>query len=111
MGALMARKDLLKGLMSGDPPAREDAAPLPRYARGAIGAVSRSIADLKSRSLTEVPAAAIDDVFDSSDQPQVAEGEFVCLAGLEGDGPRVPAQPSGEVGPGLIVSSVLAKAM
>ena len=35
----MARKDLLKGLMSGDPPAREDAAPLPRYARGAIGAV------------------------------------------------------------------------
>ena len=57
----MARKDLLKGLMSGDPPAREDAAPLPRYARGAIGAVSRSIADLKSRSLTEVPAAAIDD--------------------------------------------------
>lgn len=57
----MARKDLLKGLMSGDPPARKDAAPLPRYARGAIGAVSRSIADLKSRSLTEVPAAAIDD--------------------------------------------------
>ena len=41
----MARKDLLKGLMSGDPPAREDAAPLPRYARGAIGAVSRSIAE------------------------------------------------------------------
>ncbi len=57
----MARKDLLKGLMGGDPPPREDATPLPRYARGAIGAVSRSIADLKSRSLTEIPAEAIDD--------------------------------------------------
>ena len=57
----MARKDLLKGLMGGDPTPREDAPPLPRYARGAIGAVSRSIADLKSRSLTEIPAEAIDD--------------------------------------------------
>lgn len=64
----MARKDLLKGLMeaakapaptpasgSGDEKdkARVDAA-RPRYSRGAIGAVSQSIADLKSRSIQEI---------------------------------------------------------
>lgn len=52
----MARKDLLKGLMSGDTPSP---AP-PRPARGAIGAVSRSIADLKDRALVDVPADLID---------------------------------------------------
>lgn len=59
----MARKDLLKGLM-GDAPAEASAethpATLPRYTRGAIGAVGQSIADLKSRALTEVPADLID---------------------------------------------------
>ncbi len=72
----MARKDLLKGLM-GDPPAppktdaqpdtQPDARPAPapddtgamdparpRMTKGAIGAVSRSIADLKSRSVIEI---------------------------------------------------------
>lgn len=62
----MARKNLLAGLMgdqkAGVAPAdmSADAAPLPRYQRGAIGAVSQSIADLKSRALTEVPADMID---------------------------------------------------
>lgn len=48
MGALMARKDLLKDLIAG---AGEAVAPSsgPRMTRGAIGAVSQSIADLKSR--------------------------------------------------------------
>ncbi len=63
-GALMARKDVMKGLM-GDadgadtPPARVDAAK-PRYTKGAIGAVSRSIEDLKRRSVIEVDATMID---------------------------------------------------
>lgn len=67
----MARKDLLKGLMetkadtpesAGDPPApaRVDAAK-PRYSKGAIGAVSQSIAELKSRAITEVDPRMIDD--------------------------------------------------
>jgi ParB family chromosome partitioning protein len=63
----MARKDLLKGLMG----APEDEAKLtavnegpsparPRYSKGAIGAVSQSIAELKSRALIEVTADRID---------------------------------------------------
>lgn len=57
----MARKNLLKGLMASAPAAAaEDAAPLPRYTRGPIGAVSQSIAGLKSRALVEVPADLVD---------------------------------------------------
>ncbi len=60
----MARKDILKGLMEAPktdnaPPARVDAAK-PRYTTGAIGAVSQSIADLKSRSVIEVDPRMID---------------------------------------------------
>lgn len=56
----MARKDLLKGLMQGDT-TPDDASPaLPRYSRGAIGAVSRGIDDLKQRAIHEVPADLID---------------------------------------------------
>ena len=68
----MARKDLLKGLM-GDPlprteptepkivKAEEPGSPArPRYSKGAIGAVSQSIAELKSRALIEVTADQID---------------------------------------------------
>lgn len=52
----MARKDILKSLMAGAP-APDHAAempPAPRAQRGAIGAVSRSIADLKARSVIEI---------------------------------------------------------
>lgn len=61
----MARKDLLKGLM-GEPPAPQDGparvdAARPRYTTGAIGAVSQSIADLKSRSIAEIAADRIED--------------------------------------------------
>jgi ParB family chromosome partitioning protein len=65
MGALdMARKDLLKGLMT--PPDANSAQPStpaqrPTYTKGAIGAVSRSISELKSRSITEIPTDLIDD--------------------------------------------------
>lgn len=68
----MARKDLLKGLM-GDPAPEQDTARTadkpdtvpasparPRYSKGAIGAVSQSIAELKSRALIEVSADQID---------------------------------------------------
>lgn len=62
----MARKDLLKSLM-GDAPApaaeaSDPAAPRQaRYQKGAIGAVSQSIAQLKSRAMVEVPANQIED--------------------------------------------------
>lgn len=57
----MARKNLLKDLMAQAPASQEPSATaLPRSQRGAIGAVSQSIADLKSRALIEVPAEMID---------------------------------------------------
>lgn len=56
----MARKDLLKGLMQGDSLPEDSAPPLPRYSRGAIGAVSRGIDDLKQRAIHDVPADMID---------------------------------------------------
>ena len=58
----MARKNLLSGLM-GDPAVQPDAAALPvrpRYAKGAIGAVSQSLADLKSRAIADIHPSAID---------------------------------------------------
>ena len=54
----MARKDLLKGLMEGN--AKAAPSPTPRAAKGAIGAVSQSIAELRTRALTEVPPDMID---------------------------------------------------
>jgi len=55
----MARKDLLKGLLpTGETPMERPASALP--GRGAIGAVSRSIADLKDRALVDVPADLVD---------------------------------------------------
>ncbi|WP_170329141.1 plasmid partitioning protein RepB [Ruegeria arenilitoris] len=63
----MARKNLLKGLMeappapvSDDSPSRVDVAK-PRYASGAIGAVSQSISDLKSRAVQEIDPRMVDD--------------------------------------------------
>lgn len=52
----MARKDILKGLLGpeGSAPAPQPAASAPRSSKGAIGAVSRSIADLKARSVIEI---------------------------------------------------------
>lgn len=55
----MARKDLLKGLLA--QPAQDPApTPTPRMTRGAIGAVSKSIAELKDRAMVDVPADLID---------------------------------------------------
>lgn len=58
----MARKDLLKGLLSAgaEPESPRPPAPPPRMTKGAIGAVGQSIADLKSRSVIEIPTDLID---------------------------------------------------
>lgn len=62
----MARKNLMDGLMNKAPtPATEPEATRvdvtrPRYATGAIGAVSQSISDLKSRAVQDVDAQLID---------------------------------------------------
>ncbi|MEO1866074.1 MAG: plasmid partitioning protein RepB [Pseudomonadota bacterium] len=56
----MARKNLLADLMAKAPTDQEPSAVASqRSQRGAIGAVSQSIADLKSRALVEVPAEMI----------------------------------------------------
>lgn len=65
MGALMARKDLLKGLMTPGPERDPTAAPSPapsnpRYTKGAIGAVTRGIADLKARAVVDLDPLLID---------------------------------------------------
>ena len=64
----MARKNLLQGLMdgAGDKKAGEGAdasakpVTTPRYAKGAIGAVSQSIQELKARSVIEVDPRMVD---------------------------------------------------
>jgi ParB family transcriptional regulator, chromosome partitioning protein len=83
----MARKDLLKDLMSGTPPEARHA-PAPRMTKGAIGAVSQSIADLKTRALIEVPTDLIDqaglvDRLDSDDAGTLALAESIKLYGQQ----------------------------
>ena len=58
----MSRKDVLKGLLNPLPPpdAPETLPVLHRVQKGAIGAVSRSIADLKARSVVEMDPFLID---------------------------------------------------
>ena len=83
----MARKDLLKGLL--DPPEEGAAsASAPRMTRGAIGAVSQSIADLKGRAMVDVPAdlidmAGIDDRLDEDADGIAALAESIRLYGQQ----------------------------
>lgn len=85
----MARKDVLKGLLA--TPAPEAAAPaLPRAQKGAIGAVSRSIADLKARSVIEldphqIEAGGMHDRLDS-----VAEDDKQLARSIAEYGQQVP---------------------
>lgn len=85
----MARKDLLKNLMAA--PAGEDQrTPLPRSDRGAIGAVSKSISELKNRAIIEVPADMIDRAgFDDrlDDDPKGIEA---LMASIREYGQQVP---------------------
>ncbi|MFZ0099318.1 MAG: plasmid partitioning protein RepB [Gemmobacter sp.] len=55
----MARKNLLEGLMN-PPEVATTETERPRYARGAIGAISRSVADLQARALIEIDPELID---------------------------------------------------
>ena len=93
----MARKNLLKDLIdkAGDPPAppddgaAEDHAARPRYAGGAIGAVSQSIAHLKSRAILDldpdkVHGAGLEDRLDGeSDADHAALVESIRAHGQQ----------------------------
>jgi ParB family chromosome partitioning protein len=99
----MARKDLLKGLMGdqhvSDTPkpkvekSNTPPAPSPqrgRYTKGAIGAVSQQIADLKSRSVTELDPHLIDagGIKDRLDFDQ--KDHDLLMASLKEFGQQVP---------------------
>lgn len=93
----MGRKNLLKGLMEGaaERPAATDAAPAPaadppRYSRGAIGAVSRSIADLKARALVEIDPLLIDAGGLSDRLESDSEDDAALLRSISEYGQQVP---------------------
>lgn len=85
----MARKDLLKSLMEAamaEAPAR----PAPQYAKGAIGAVSRSIEDLKTRALVDIPADLIDDAGIADRLDSDGDGIAALKASIRDYGQQVP---------------------
>ncbi|MGR3502527.1 plasmid partitioning protein RepB [Pseudaestuariivita sp.] len=92
----MARKDLMKGLMDAPSPtppaeaetARVDAAK-PRYQKGAIGAVSQQIADLKARSVQELDPRLIDDA-GMRDRLGADEDHAALTASIQEYGQQVP---------------------
>ena len=87
----MARKDLLKGLMtphSDDRPAPTSAAP--RSNRGAIGAVSQSLSELKSRALVDVPVEMIDMAGMTDRLDEDDEGIAALKASIREYGQQVP---------------------
>ncbi|OWJ71227.1 plasmid partitioning protein RepB [Haematobacter massiliensis] len=90
----MARKDLLKGLMNvGDPPSPAGVSPgqpIPRPGRGAIGAVSQSIADLRSRSVIDVPPDMIDNAGIRDRLDDDAEGIAALAESIRDYGQQVP---------------------
>ncbi|ARJ70985.1 plasmid partitioning protein RepB [Paracoccus contaminans] len=85
----MARKDLLKGLMEA-PAAKGDPAPLPRYDRGAIGAVSKSISDLRNRAIIDVLPELIDPAGLPDRLDEDAEGLAALVASIRDYGQQVP---------------------
>ena len=84
----MARKDLLKGLMEAPAPLT-DTAP-PRYERGAIGAVSKSINDLRNRAIIDVPAELIDDAGLRDRLDEDPDGLSALIASIRDYGQQVP---------------------
>jgi len=84
----MARKDLLKGLMEG-----KVAGPVSvpaRSVKGAIGAVGQSIADLKARSIIEVPVDKIDTAGLKDRLDEDAEGIAALAVSIAEYGQQVP---------------------
>lgn len=90
MGTLMARKNVLEGLMKREGGATPPAPASPRRSAGAIGAVSQSLADLRTRALTEVPSDMIDDagLHDRLDNDPAGIGELA--RSIEEYGQQVP---------------------
>lgn len=82
----MARKDLLKGLMEGS----KAPAPPPRYAKGAVGAVSKSIADLQNRAILELDPFAIDSGGLEDRLEHDAADHAALMASLKDHGQQVP---------------------
>lgn len=85
----MARKDLLKGLMEAPAPASDAAAPA-RYERGAIGAVSKSINDLRNRAIIDVPVDLIDNAGLRDRLDEDAEGLDALIQSIRDYGQQVP---------------------
>lgn len=88
----MARKDLLKGLLSAstEPDPARPPAPPPRMTKGAIGAVGQSIADLKSRSVLEIPAELIDSAGAQDRLDEDPEGVSALAESMRVYGQQVP---------------------
>lgn len=84
----MARKDLLKNLIEAAPLAAPS--PAPRLTKGAIGAVSQSIADLRTRALTEVPADLIDNAGLTDRLDQDEAGIAALMDSIRDYGQQVP---------------------
>lgn len=88
----MARKDLLRGLMEAAPetPTPTEEPSLPRYGRGAIGAVSRGIDDLKRRAVIDVPPDLIDNAGLKDRLDEDAEGLQGLMESIREYGQQVP---------------------
>lgn len=86
----MARKDLLKGLMQQSDQAPPTTPLTSRPKRGAIGAVSQSLAELKSRALVEVPAELIDMAGMADRLDEDDEGIAALKASIREYGQQVP---------------------
>lgn len=91
----MARKNLLKGLMDASPAPDTPAAQTrvdvakPRYSSGAIGAVSQSISDLKSRAVQEIDPRMVD-AGGLRDRLDEEGGLKELIASIEEYGQQVP---------------------
>lgn len=91
----MARKDLMKGLMGAPETKSGVATPKaparPGYSKGAVGAVSRSINELKARAIVEVPADMIDDTGGLKDRLGTSADDHAALVQSIGQyGQQVP---------------------
>ncbi len=84
----MARKDLLKDVIEAAPVTVPS--PAPRLTMGAIGAVSQSIADLRTRVLTEVPADLIDNAGLTDRLDQDESGIAALMDSVRDHGQQVP---------------------
>ncbi|WP_265502407.1 plasmid partitioning protein RepB [Paracoccus beibuensis] len=94
----MARKDLLKNLMNPSSPP-DDTRPVQRSDRGAIGAVSKSINELRSRAIIEVAPDMIDDAGIADRMDHDAAGIDALRESIREYGQQVPVllRPSPDV--------------